>query len=153
MDILQESRNGSSSNGQGNVHNMNNLNGVSNGHGTVENNEVSEAVEGKAKKVESSRSVSDVKEPGWTFLTNHTHVLVCLSRQPDLRLRDVAAMVGITERAVQRIVADLEDAGILTREKEGRRNRYEVLADRPLRHSIEAHRTVADLLDLVNKDR
>jgi DNA-binding transcriptional ArsR family regulator len=96
------------------------------------------------------RAEGERGEAVWTFLTNHTHVLVCLSRQPDLRLRDVAAMVGITERAVQRIVADLEDARVLVREREGRRNRYQVLADRPLRHPIESHRTVGDLLRLVS---
>jgi hypothetical protein len=85
----------------------------------------------------------------WTFLTNHTHVLVCLAADPFLRLRDVADRVGITERAVQRIVADLEAAGVLTRLREGRRNHYEIHRERPLRHPIEAHRTVGDLLTLV----
>ena len=86
---------------------------------------------------------------GWTFLTNHSHVLILLAREPDLRLRDVAERVGITERAVQRIVADLEEAAILTRSRDGRRNRYEVHAGRPLRHAIEAHCTVNDLLKMV----
>ena len=85
----------------------------------------------------------------WTFFTNHTHVLICLAREPELRLRDVAARVAITERAVQRIVADLEAARILTRIRDGRRNRYEVHADRPLRHSVEAHCTVGDVLRMV----
>jgi DNA-binding transcriptional ArsR family regulator len=85
----------------------------------------------------------------WTFLTNHAHVLLCLASDPELRLRDVAARVGITERAVQHIVADLEAAGMLTRTREGRRNRYALHAERPLRHPVEAHRTVADLVNLV----
>jgi len=86
---------------------------------------------------------------GWTFLTNHSHVLILLAHEPDLRLRDVAERVGITERAVQRIVADLEEAAILTRSRDGRRNRYEVHAGQPLRHAIEAHCTVNDLLKIV----
>ena len=95
--------------------------------------------------------VAEEGASGWTFLTNHTHVLICLWREPELRLRDVAARVSITERAVQRIVADLEAAQIITRIRDGRRNRYEVHADRPLRHSIEAHRKVSDLLAMVEE--
>jgi predicted transcriptional regulator len=86
---------------------------------------------------------------GWTFLTNHAHVLFCIAQDPAVRLRDVAARVGITERAVQRIVTDLETAGYLTVSKEGRRNRYKVNCDLPLRHPIERHRTVAALIELV----
>jgi predicted ArsR family transcriptional regulator len=86
---------------------------------------------------------------GWTFLTNHAHVLFCIAEDPEVRLRDVAARVGITERAVQRIVTDLEGGGYLTVSKEGRRNRYQVNYDRPLRHPIERHRTVKDLIGLV----
>lgn len=89
-------------------------------------------------------------EPQWTFLTNHCHVLICLHRDPTQRLRDVAAQVGITERAVQRIVQELEDAGVLTRRKEGRRNIYRITTRRPLRHPLEAHHTVGDLLALIN---
>jgi predicted transcriptional regulator len=85
----------------------------------------------------------------WTFLTNHSHVLICLSEDPEVRLRDVAERVGITERAVFRIVADLEEAGVITRHREGRRNQYEVHGDRPLRHAVEEHRTVGDLLGLL----
>ncbi|HUO79037.1 MAG TPA: winged helix-turn-helix transcriptional regulator [Steroidobacteraceae bacterium] len=82
----------------------------------------------------------------WTYLSNHGHVLVCLARDPEARLRDVAVRVGITERAVQKILADLEAAGVLERRREGRRNRYRLRTDRPLRHPLEAHRTVAALL-------
>ncbi|MFM7320610.1 MAG: helix-turn-helix transcriptional regulator [Armatimonadota bacterium] len=89
-------------------------------------------------------------ETRWTFLTNHSHVLICLARDPELRLRDVAQRVGITERAVQRIVAELEVAGAITRERDGRRNRYAVHADVKLRHPIEAHRTIADLIALAD---
>jgi DNA-binding MarR family transcriptional regulator len=86
----------------------------------------------------------------WTFLTNHAHVLLCIARQPDVRMRDVAAMVGVTERAVQRIVADLENAGYLLHERDGRRNRYEVRAAAPLRHPVEQHCRIAGLIQLVN---
>jgi hypothetical protein len=87
--------------------------------------------------------------PGWTFLTNHAHVLVCLARSPGLRLREVAQAVGITERAVQRIVADLRREGYLARERRGRRNGHEVCGDRPLRHPLESGRTIGDLLAAV----
>ena len=83
----------------------------------------------------------------WTFLSNHAHVLLCLSRNPELRMRDAAELVGITERAVQRIVAELEAAGILTRERDGRRNHYIIHADKSLRHPLEAHCAIATLLD------
>lgn len=86
---------------------------------------------------------------GWTFLTNHAHVLFCIAEDPQVRLRDVALRVGITERAVQRIVADLDGAGYLGITKEGRRNRYRVRFDQPLRHPIERHRNVKDLIELV----
>ncbi|QDT07374.1 MarR family protein [Rubripirellula lacrimiformis] len=85
----------------------------------------------------------------WTFLTNHAHVLIVLNAQPDLVLREVAVQVGITERAVQRIVQDLEEEGFIRREKVGRKNHYEVLTDQPLRHPIEAHRNIGDLLKLI----
>ncbi len=85
----------------------------------------------------------------WTFLSNHGHVLVCLALDPATRLRDVAASVGITERAVQKIVDDLEEAGIVTRERNGRRNRYRLNVNVPLRHALESHRTVGSLLGMV----
>lgn len=87
--------------------------------------------------------------PAWTFLTNHAHVLLCLSREPEVRMRDIAELVGITERAVQRIVADLEQAGHVERSRNGRRNRYVVRGDLPLRHPIEQHVRVSALLDFV----
>lgn len=87
--------------------------------------------------------------PAWTFLSNHAHVLLLLAREPEIRLRDVAVRVGITERAVQRIVADLEEGRYLERERNGRRNRYRVHRERPLRHPIEAHRDIGTLLSLI----
>jgi predicted transcriptional regulator len=86
----------------------------------------------------------------WTFLTNHAHVLVLLKAQPELILREVATRVGITERAVQRIIQDLESAGFIQRQKVGRQNQYQVMTEQPLRHPIEAHRKIGDLLKLIN---
>jgi hypothetical protein len=85
----------------------------------------------------------------WTFLSNHAHVLVCLAQDPNARLRDVAAQVGITERAVQKIVGDLEQAEVLLRERSGRRNHYRLNLQMPLRHPLEAHRTIGSLLGMV----
>ena len=85
----------------------------------------------------------------WTFLTNHAHVLVALHVQPESVLREVAVRVGITERAVQRIIQDLEEEGFIRREKIGRQNKYEVLNGESLRHPLEAHRTIGDLLQLI----
>lgn len=85
----------------------------------------------------------------WTFLTNHAHVLLCLVADPEARVRDIAGLVGITERAVLRILSDLEAGGYIHREREGRRNHYEVRGDLPLRHPIEAHRPVGALIKLM----
>ena len=101
------------------------------------------------KKAAKNRQVLDVESRGWTFLTNHAHVLITLFGNPDLSLREVALVVGITERAVQRIVADLEEDGFLKREKVGLRNHYEVVKSKALRHPIEAHRKIGYLLQLV----
>lgn len=95
----------------------------------------------------------DAPRPRWTFLTNHGHVLLCLAQSPDLRLRDVAALVGVTERAVQRIVADLEEAGYLTRRRTGRQNHYDIDRDQPLRHPVEAHHKVRALIALASGPR
>jgi hypothetical protein len=82
----------------------------------------------------------------WTFLTNHAHILLCLAADPELRVRDLALRVGITERAVQKIIAELEAASILARERDGRRNRYTIHGHLPLRHPVEAHRSLNDLI-------
>jgi DNA-binding MarR family transcriptional regulator len=89
---------------------------------------------------------------GWTFLSNHAHVLICLAARPRLLLREVALRVGITERAVQKILVDLEAEGLVTRRRDGRRNRYQLHLDQPLRHPLEAHRSVRELIELVTKD-
>lgn len=94
-----------------------------------------------------------VAEPEWTFLTNHALVLLCIARDPDVRMRDVAELVGITERAVQRIVAELEEAGYVERFRNGRRNRYAVRGNLPLRHPVERHERVSSLLAFVIGDR
>ena len=85
----------------------------------------------------------------WTFLTNHSHVLLCIEENPDVLMREVAAQVGITERAAQRIVSELVDAGYLSHEKVGRRNRYEVHPDLPLRHPLEDHLEIGALLRIL----
>ena len=86
----------------------------------------------------------------WTFLTNHAHVLLCIARDPGIRLRDVAAEVQITERAAQRIVAELVETGYISRSREGRRNHYEVHGDLPLRHPLEQHHGIGELLELLS---
>ena len=87
----------------------------------------------------------------WTLFSNHGHVLVCLARDSEARLRDVAASVGITERAVQKIVRDLQDGGMVSVTKHGRRNRYRIHKKQSLRHDLEANCTLGDLVKLVNK--
>lgn len=85
--------------------------------------------------------------PAWTFLTNHAHVLIAITRDPELRQRDIAHVVGITPGAVVRILADLEDNGYVTAERIGRRNRYTVNADVRLRHPLEGNHSVGDLIE------
>ncbi len=87
----------------------------------------------------------------WTFFSNHAHVLIVLNSSPELVLREVALQVGITERAVQRIIQELEDSGFIIRKKVGRQNRYKVLKSERLRHPIEAHRKIGDLLKLFSE--
>ena len=82
----------------------------------------------------------------WTFFTNHAHVLLSIARDPEIRVRDLAVRVGITERAAQRIVADLVEAGYLERSRDGRRNRYRVCDDLPLRHPVEQPHRVGEVL-------
>lgn len=85
----------------------------------------------------------------WTFLTNHAHVLLCVARDPGIRHRDVAERVGITERAAQRIIGDLIESGYLERIKEGRRNRYSLHAELPLRHPLEENSQIGEVLDVL----
>ena len=100
----------------------------------------------------SHASLEEQQKSGWTFLTNHCHVLVCLDRDPHMRLREIARLVGITERAVHRLIVELEEAGVLNKSRDGRRNHYEVNYGAPLRHPLEANRTLGDLLKAVGED-
>ncbi len=88
----------------------------------------------------------------WTFFTNHAHVLLCVARDPDIRHRDVALRVGITERAAQRIIGELVESGYLERKKEGRRNHYRLHPDLPLRHPLEAHSSIGEILGVLQND-
>lgn len=102
-------------------------------------------------KKKAAKPADAASNKPWTFLTNHSHVLILLYSEPDLSLREVSIRVGITERAVQRIVQDLEDSGYLSHEKVGRKNRYAVATALALRHPVEAHRKIGDLLHLITK--
>lgn len=89
---------------------------------------------------------------GWQFVTNHTQVLLCIARDPDVRLRDIAETVGITLGSAQRILADLIEAGFVQRERHGRRNRYSVNHDSPmLRHAAQDGQEIGGLLDLLRR--
>jgi DNA-binding transcriptional ArsR family regulator len=88
----------------------------------------------------------DNPTPTWSFLTNHSHVLLCISEDPDITVRDLALQVGITERAVMRIIGELDEGGVITRTREGRRNHYTINGELSLRHPVESHCTVADLI-------
>ncbi len=92
-------------------------------------------------------------ETSWTFLTNHAHVLLCLAKSSTMRIRDIAVAVGITERAVQRIIAELTELGYIDIIKEGRRNIYNIHREMPLKHPIESHRQIADLIELINTNQ
>ena len=102
-----------------------------------------------AADARSSAMASIEDKTAWTFFTNHTHVLVFLASHPDSPLREAADLIGITERAVQRILTELEEAGIVERERVGRRNRYTLNLEVPLRHPLESHRTIGDVLQLL----
>jgi predicted ArsR family transcriptional regulator len=88
----------------------------------------------------------------WTFVTNHTQVLLCVTRDPDVTLREVGRSVGITERAVQRIVSDLVEAGFLERERVGRRNRYVVNREMAMRHPAQFGLEIGPLLELLESN-
>ncbi|MER6630846.1 winged helix-turn-helix domain-containing protein [Streptomyces sp. NPDC000987] len=87
--------------------------------------------------------------PHWTFLTNHAHVLLCVVRDPEARLRDIADTVGITERAAQRIMTDLVEAGYLERNRQGRRNIYHLHPDLPLRHPMDRETAIGQLVSVL----
>jgi hypothetical protein len=85
----------------------------------------------------------------WSFFTNHARVLICIARDPGIRLRDLAATLDVTERSAYGIVSDLANAGYVVKEKDGRRNRYQVEAQLPLPESISQDRTIGDVLGLL----
>ena len=86
---------------------------------------------------------------GWSFLTNHARVLVCIANDPGVRLRDIAATLGITERSAYGIVTDLSDAGYVVKKKEGRRNRYRIQAHLPVGEAIAQERTIGEVLNVL----
>jgi len=85
----------------------------------------------------------------WSFLTNHARALVCIAHDPGVRLRDIAAALGITERSAYGIVTDLVDAGYIVKDKDGRRNRYQIQGHLPLRESVGRERTIGEVLDVL----
>lgn len=100
-----------------------------------------------------SRAPRSDAAPGWTFLTNHGHVLVCIAQNPDVRIAEIADLVGIGERAAHRILGDLINEGYVVREKVGRRNRYSIDFSRPLRHQLESEHTIGEIFRPVSRRR
>ena len=94
----------------------------------------------------------DNKFKNWTFFSNYAHVLVCLTHTPQPTTREIAVQVGITERAVQRIVKRMVEAGVLKVEKHGRRNRYLLDLDQQLRHPLESHKTIGEFIRLIDDE-
>ncbi len=94
---------------------------------------------------------SQTSASGWDFLTNHAHVLVCVAHDSGIRLREIAAAVGITERAAHRILSELVEEGYVLRERQGRRNRYQIKHELPLRHPLVHEREVGDLLKVLSE--
>ena len=92
-------------------------------------------------------------EKPWRFVTSHTQVLLCIARNPEIRIRDVARLTGITERAAQRIIADLIEAGYLERTRVGRRNHYVVKPELKMRHPLQHSYEIGELLDLLNQTK
>jgi DNA-binding MarR family transcriptional regulator len=88
-------------------------------------------------------------QKSWTFVTSHTRVLLCIAGDPEVRMRDVAATVGITERAAQRILADLVEAGYVERTRVGRRNHYKINENMTMRHTSQDGHEIGELLDLL----
>ena len=102
------------------------------------------------------KPMSSIDEPSsapagtrWDFLTNYAHVLTCIAEDPGIRLRDIAAKVGITERAAHRILSELVAEGYVQRERHGRRNQYTVVSDRPMRHPLVQQREIGELLEIL----
>ena len=87
--------------------------------------------------------------PGWKFLTNHALVLCLIAQQPRITAREISSTIGITEKATRNIIADLEADGYVTKKREGRRNRYRVDANLPLRHEMQQDKDIGDLLEIL----
>ena len=98
-------------------------------------------------------SVADNNTESWTFFSNNAHVLVCLTHTPQPTTREIAIQVGITERAVQRILTRLVSAEVVSVRKEGRRNFYKLDYDQQLRHPLESHKTIGEFLRLMNSEK
>jgi hypothetical protein len=96
-----------------------------------------------------SEASPKIEASGWDFLTNHAHVLLCVAKDPGIRLRDIAVAVGITERGAHKILTELVDEGYVLRERHGRRNRYKIRPELPLRHPLVHDREVGDLLKVL----
>jgi DNA-binding transcriptional regulator LsrR (DeoR family) len=92
------------------------------------------------------------KIENWTFFSNNAHVLVCLTHTPQPTTREIASQVGITERAVQRILKKMVEASVLNVEKDGRRNRYKLDLDQQLRHPLESHKTIGEFIRLIDSE-
>jgi DNA-binding transcriptional ArsR family regulator len=101
------------------------------------------------KKQDLNKNSGQMKK--WTFISNHGHLLIYLAQNEAARVRDMAEAVGITERAIQIILSDFEEAAIIKKIKEGRRNRYKVNHQIALRHPLEAHKSIGDLIAMINK--
>ena len=97
--------------------------------------------------------MTEVSKPGWTFLTNHARVLICVAHDSGIRLRDIGDRVGVTERAAHRIITELLAAGYITRTRNGRRNQYTINAELPLRDPLSRGRSVGDLLAVLTSSR
>lgn len=93
--------------------------------------------------------MSSSESSTWTFLTNHAHVLLAIDAEPDIRIRELAARVGITERAAHKIVADLVEADYLEVKRVGRRNSYRIRRSKPLRHPAERHHKIGELIEVL----
>ena len=96
--------------------------------------------------------MDDNRLSNWTFFSNNAHVLVCLTHKPQPTAREIARQVGITERAVQRILSKFMLTGVISMKKVGRRNRYVLNLDQNLRHPLESHKTIGEFVRLIDKD-
>lgn len=101
---------------------------------------------GPGARTRGAGAVPKRDKPGWTFLTNHAHTLLCIATDPAIRISEIAERVGIGERAAQSIVNDLVEAGYVAKERVGRRNHYQVNPDLRLRHPLEADHRIGELL-------